>query len=450
MPAKFILRAVTFAIIAAALCNYNARADNWERFRGPNGTGVASDKNIPIEFGKSKHLRWKTPVPGVGNSSPVVWGDRVFLQSAGSDGTSRTLYCFDAKSGKEVWNRSIKASKPDKSIYSGRPDSSYANASAATDGQAVYIPFWNGKDIVMTAYDFKGEQLWQRNLGEFVSQHGPGASPMVYKDLLIFSLDKDATREVADPNGKKDAKGKTITKKVPVPNPSTLYALDTKTGKSVWEVPREAIRACYSMPFILERQSGEPELMVTSTSAVTSYDPLTGKANWYWTWSFPKDPLRTIAASTFVNDMLLSCSGDGSGPRFMAAVTLKGKGKETKGEQAWINDKKFPYVTSPLVRDGLVFFVNDTGYAGCFDPKDGKEIWFERLPGAKFYASPVMIDGKIYAATESGDVHIIEASPKYQLLATNSLGEQILATPAVSNGALFIRTKSHLYCFAAN
>lgn len=449
MPARFNIRAVMFAFFAANFVTF-AHADNWERFRGPNGSGIANDKNVPVEFGESKNLRWKSPVPGTGNSSPIVWGDRVFLQSASTDGASRTLYCYDARSGKQIWNRSIKAVKPDKSIYSSRPDSSYANASAATDGQGVYIPFWDGKDILMTAYDFKGDQLWQRNLGEFVSQHGPGASPIVYKDLVIFSLDKDATREVADPLGKKDAKGKIVTKKVPVPHPSTLYALDKKTGKSVWEAPREAVRACYSMPFILERAGGEPELMVTSTSAVTSYEPMTGKTNWYWNWSFPKDPLRTIAASTFVNDMLLSCSGDGSGPRFMAAVSLKNKGKDTKAEQLWINDKQFPYVSSPLVRGDHVYFVNDAGVAGCFDPKTGKEIWFERLPGAKIYASPVMIDGKVYAATETGDIHVFEASPTYQHLATNSLGDAIRATPAVANGALFIRTKSSLYCFAAN
>jgi outer membrane protein assembly factor BamB len=445
MPSRFRFLVLTLALFAFVSL---VHADNWERFRGPNGSGISNDKAVPIEFGIGKNLRWKVAIPGKGQSSPIVWGDRVFLQSSTADGSKRILYCIDAKSGKEVWARGIPATKPDKAIFSGRKDSTYANASATTDGKGVYIPFFNGKDIVMVGYDFKGEKLWERNLGEFVSQHGPGVSPILYKDLLIFSLDKDAYREVPDPSGKKDAKGKIATMKVAVPNPSTLYALDKRTGKTVWESPREAVRACYSMPFVLERPGGEPELIVTSTSAVTSYEPLSGKSNWYWTWKFPKDPLRTIASSTFVDDMILSCSGDGSGPRFMTAVALKGKGKETHPEQIWINDKKFPYVTSPLVREHHVYFVSDAGFAGCFNPKTGKQLYYERMPDPVFYACPVMIDGKIYAASDAGNVHVLSATPTFELLASNKIGETIRATPAVADGCLYIRTDSNLYCFS--
>jgi outer membrane protein assembly factor BamB len=442
MPVRF--SRLLFTLFAFTTIIGAVNADNWPRFRGPNGTGIANDTDIPIKFGEKQNMRWKAAIPGMGHSSPIVWGDRVFLQTASLDGSERSFLCIDAKTGMEIWKRSIPAAKAGHPL---RYDSSLASASAATDGEAVYIPFWNGKDIVLTAYDFKGEKLWDRNFGEFVSQHGAGASPIIYKNLVIFSVDKDAFREVEDKT-KKDAKGKFVKIKTPVPNPSTLYALDKKTGKTVWSVPREAVRACYSMPFLLERKGSEPELLVTSTSAITSYEPLSGKTNWYWTWTFAKDPLRTIAATTYVNDMLLACSGDGSGERLMAAVALKGQGKQTRPEQTWSNAKQFPYVTCPLVKGEYVYFVNDLGVAGCFEPKTGKEVWFERIPGAKFYASPVMIDGKIYAASESGDVHVLAASPKYEHLATNSLSDTIRATPAVANGALYVRTKSYLYCFS--
>jgi outer membrane protein assembly factor BamB len=444
MPsAATLLRLVSLCALLSSAAS--ARADNWERFRGPNGSGISSDKNIPIKFGTAENVRWKVKIEGMGHSSPIVWGDRVFLQTASLDASDRSLLCLDAKTGKEIWKRSIPGVRPDQPL---RQDTSLASATPTTDGEAVYIPFWNGKDIIMTAYSFKGDKLWERNLGEFVSQHGAGASPILYKNLVIFSVDKDAFKELADKTKAKDPKTKKYpTIKLPVPNPSTLYALDKKTGKTVWEEPREAIRACYSMPFLLEKAGPTPELIVTSTSAITSYDPETGKSNWYWTWTFKKDPLRTIAASTYADGVLLACSGDGSGERLMVAVAINNKGKEARPEQIWSNAKEFPYMTCPLIKGDHVYFANDVGRAGCFVAKTGKKVWFETVPDAKFYASPIMIDGKIYAASERGDVFVFPADPKeYQQLARNSFGEIIRATPAVANGALYIRTEKHLYC----
>lgn len=408
-----------------------ARADNWERFRGPNGNGISSDKNIPLKFSATENVRWKVKLDGTGISSPIVWGDRVFLQTASTDASERSLLCFDAKSGKEIWKKSIPGIKPKQKL---RFDTSLASATAATDGAAVYIPFWNGKDIIMAAYNFKGDKLWGRNLGEFVSQHGAGVSPILYKDLVIMAVDMDAFRDTDNMTG-------------PVANPSIVYALNKKTGKTVWEQPREAIRACYSMPFLVEKPGEAPELIVTSTSAVTSYNPDTGKSNWYWTWKFPKKELRTVAATTYCNGILMSCSGDGSGDRFMAAITLKGKGTDVRPEQIWSNSKEFPYVTCPLIKGEHVFIANDLGRAGCFVAKTGKKLWFESIPDATFYASPIMIDGNIYAASARGDVFVFAADLKeYIQLARNSLGETIRATPAVANGALYIRTDKHLYC----
>jgi outer membrane protein assembly factor BamB len=409
-----------------------ARADNWERFRGPNGDGISNDKNIPVKFSASEGVLWKTPISGIGYSSPVVWGDYLFLQTAAETGATRTLICLDAKTGKERWQRGIPGAKAKihqlNSLASGTP---------ATDGEAVYVPFWNGKDVILTAYNFKGDKLWDRNLGEFVSQHGAGISPIIYKDLLIYANDKDAFRDVNKKTG-------------PVANPSKLLALNKKTGETVWERPRAAVRACYSVPFLLENPGKAPELIVTSTTAITSYEPESGKPNWNWTWPFLNDPLRTIAATVHANGLLLACSGDGSGERMMVAVAMNGQGKEARPDKLWSNTKEFPYVTCPLIRGDHVYFVNDLGLAGCYQVKTGKRVWFERLPDAKFYASPVMIDGKIYSGSEQGDVYVIAADPtSYQLLAKNAIGERIRATPAVANGRLYLRTQSNLYCIGS-
>ena len=198
---RSVTNLICLACLGAALSLTSvARADNWERFRGPNGAGISSDKNIPVRFSTTENVRWKVKIDGTGHSSPIVWGDRLFLQIASPDASERSLLCIDAKAGKEIWKRSIKATRPNQSL---RPDTSLASATAATDGEAVFIPFWDGKDIIMTAYNFQGDKLWDRNLGEFVSQHGAGASPILYKDLLIFSVDKDAFKEVPDTTKKR-------------------------------------------------------------------------------------------------------------------------------------------------------------------------------------------------------------------------------------------------------
>jgi len=444
MSATSILLRFALVVIAGMLLTINASADNWARFRGPNGNGISSDKNIPIKFSAKEAVVWSAKIPGDGASSPIVWGDRVFLQTASLDASERSLLCLDAKTGKEIWKRSIPGAKPSHSV---RKDSTLASASPTTDGESVFVPFWNGKDILMVAYSFQGDKLWERNLGEFVSQHGAGASPILYKDLVIFSVDKDAFQEVEDKTKKKEPGAKkTPTKKVAVPNPSMLYGLDKKTGKTVWSTPREAIRACYSIPFLLKKPGANPELIVTSTTAITSYEPMSGKANWYWTWTFAKDPLRTIAATTYTDGLLLAMSGDGSGERLMVAVELKEKDKQVRPERIWANSKQFPYVTCPLIKGEHVYFVNDLGRAGCFHARTGKEVWFETLPDAKFYASPIMIDGKMYACSEQGDVYVIDVATKYNLLAKNSFGERILATPAVADGRMYVRTQNHLYC----
>lgn len=432
MPAR--LKLLCLVVLGAALtCTASAAvawADNWERFRGPNGSGIANDKNIPIKFSAAENVRWKAPIPGDGNSSPIVWGDRLFLQTASLDASDRSLLCLDVKTGKEIWKRTIPGTK-----VKFRSDSSHASATPTTDGEAVYVPFWNGKDIILTAYDFQGDKLWDRNLGEFVSQHGAGASPILYKNLLIFANDKDAFRD-------------TLKKTGPVADPSKLFAFDKKTGNTVWEMPREANRACYSAPFILEKPGTAPELIVSSATAITSYEPSTGKPNWNWKWTFAKDLLRTVAATAHSDGLLLTCSGDGNGERLMVAVAMNGQGKEARPAQIWANGKfkDTPYVTCLLTRGEHVYFVSDYGRAACYHAKTGQQVWTERLPDPAFYASPVMIDGKIYAASNLGDVYVIAAEPTYKLIARNSIGEQIRATPAVANGALYIRTKSHLYC----
>jgi outer membrane protein assembly factor BamB len=411
-------------LLGLLTCLRSAHADEigWPRFRGPNGDGVAKNQDIPIKF-TDDNILWKTPIAGLGNSSPIVWKDLVFLQSSSMSGDQRTLICLDASTGKQNWSRAVSARKSP--IHA---KNTLASSTPVTDGEAVYISYWDGQDIFLAAYSFKGDSLWNKKLGPWVSEHGAGASPILYKDKVIFFNDMDRLDQ----------------KKKAVSRPSTLLALDKKTGAIVWEVARDAHRACYSTPFILETPGKAPELIAASTTAISGLNPDNGNEIWTWKWTFTaKSPLRTIAAPFVLDGLLFAFSGDGGGDRQMFAISLPGTGP---AKSVWENKKDFPYVPCCVASGANIYFANDRGIAGCFEARTGKKIWMERLPEATFTASPVLIDGNVYAPSEQGEVFVFAAEPTFKLLAQNSLGETIRATPAVADGRLFIRGQYHLFC----
>jgi outer membrane protein assembly factor BamB len=370
---------------------------------------------------------WKTPIPGVGASSPVVWDRHIFLLTAAKDGKERALVCLDAQNGKIRWQRKFPGVH-----VKVRGESSLASATPACDSEAVYVPVWDGNAVHFVAYTFDGELMWQKTLGRWVSQHGTGSSPVIVGDKVIFAFDMDA----------KDAKEN------PTERPATLMAFNKKTGDLAWETPRPAYRASYSAPFVLER-NGHSELIVTSTLSIAAYNPETGKQLWNWDWGWDKFkskwPLRTVASSVVVGDTLFATSGDGGGDRRIVALTLPKNGGAPV--YAWGDGNKlFPYVPTPLARGAHVYFVNDRGFAGCYEAKTGKQVFYERIDGATFLSSPVLVDGLIYAPSHEGDVHVFAAEPVFKHLAKNALGERFRASPAVADGRLYIRGESHLFC----
>jgi outer membrane protein assembly factor BamB len=388
-----------------------AAADPWPRFRGPNGTGIASDKNVPVRWSEGDGLLWKVPIPGVGNSSPIVWGERVFLQSASRDGKERLLLCHSAVDGKVLWTRTIPGA-PART----HPKNTTASSTPATDGERVYALFWDGKEVSVHAFDMDGKPLWNIPLGSFTSQHGPGTSPVIHGGKVFIANDQDGS--------------------------SALVALDAHTGKIAWQAPRQAFRACYSAPFLLERAGGSPELIVASTAGITGYRPDDGGVIWHWTWPFFRAPLRTVASPVSGLGLIFANSGDGGGDRDSVAIQ---PGTETR--LLWQKRKAFPYVPTMLLWEKHLYFVNDDGVGNCCDAQTGEKAWTERL-GGKMTASPILIDGKVYAVSEDGVVYVFPAAPTFQLLAKNALGEPVMATPAVADGRLYIRGRDHLFCIA--
>ena len=408
-----------FSFFLAAICLSSFQplaAESWPRFRGPNGSGIAADKDVPVRWESKEAIAWQTSIPGVGNSSPIVFGDKVFLQSAKADGSERSLVCLNAVDGKINWSQSIPGTRA-----KTHPKNSLASSTPATDGERVYAVFWDGAQVAIYAYDFAGKMLWKQGMGGFTSQHGVGMSPAVFQGKVFISNDQDGTAE--------------------------LVTLDAASGKVVWQAKRNAFRACYSTPMILEHPGAEPELIVQSTAGITSYQPHSGDVNWNFTWTFDGMALRTVSSPIYSHGMIFANSGDGGGSRHSIAIKAGGKGELSRSALIWEEKKAFPYVPCMLAYGDFLYMVSDRGIASCHELANGKEIWNERL-GGNVTASPVLIDGKIYVVNEDGMVYVYLADPTFKLLAKNRLGEQVLSSPAVADNRLFIRGEQHLFCIA--
>ncbi len=408
-------RTLGLALLLAA-CAWAGSADgaNWPRFRGPNGTGVVDDADLPVAW-TAKNFAWKTALPGVGNSSPVVWGDRLFLQAARADGKERSLLCLNVADGKVLWSTPVPGG-----LAKIHPKSSLASSTPATDGERVYAMFWDGERVALYGFDFKGKQLWAHDLGAYTSQHGAGNSPIVHAGKVYLLNDHDRG--------------------------ASVVALDGKSGKTVWEAGRQHERAFYSTPFLLERPAEGVELVVGSTHAITGYDPETGAKNWEYERKFDGMPLRTVASPALADGLIVAAAGDGKGDRHTVAVVPGGKASGVAPRLAWEIKKTMPYVPCFLSRGDHVYWVNDMGLAGCTVAKTGETVWSERLGTKGVTASPILVGGKVYAPNEAGEVYVFAAEPRFKLLAKNPLGEAVLASPAVADGRLFVRGEKHLFC----
>ncbi len=394
-----------------------AGAGDWPRFRGLNGAGIADDKDVPVKW-TDENVLWKTTIPGVGHSSPIVCRGRVFLESASKDGRERWLLCLDAATGEILWKSPSSGQSAKK-----HPLNSLASSTPATDGERVYAVFWDGKNIHLNAFDFKdGKPIWRKDLGAFKSQHGIGHSPMLIDGKVVVANDQDGS--------------------------SHLLALDARRGDVVWQVERTPYRTCYSTPFVHIKPDGDKELIVASTAGITSYRPADGKANWWYTWKFAGMPLRTVGSPITANGLVIATSGDGSGARHAIAVKLGGKGDVSADNLVWQNRKNypFPYVPCMLSHSDYLFSVHDKGIASCHETRSGEEVWSERLGAVGFTASPILVDGKVYAVADNGSVYVFEAAKKFKLLAKNTVNEHVSSTPAVADNRLFVRGDKQLFC----
>ena len=400
---------------------FMARAENWPEFRGPTRQGLSSEKDLPLTWSATDNVLWKTTVPGVSWSTPIVWDNRVFLTTATDEGQSCRIVAIDARTGAVVWNKEVIRQVPRKK----ETRNSYATPTPVTDGERVYACFSDGSFV---AVNFNGDIVWTNRDYPFYSQHGLGASPVLSGGLLIMTM--DASSEGED---------KLIGWQKPW-DKSFVVALDIKTGKQRWKTMRGVSRISHGTPTIWTGPNGKPQIVSEAGDVVQGFDRDTGER--LWTSDVAGEGK---VPSTVVADGLVFTSGGYRGRDSIKAFRLGGQGDLKETNLVWEQKKGINKVPSLIHIKSHVFAVQDTGMASCFKADSGDIVWQERLNG-NFSASPVAADGRLYFLDSNGNTTIIEAGPAFKVLAKNPLGEPVQASMAISNGRIYIRTEKHLYC----
>ncbi len=438
---------VLFSLVLAA----TAHAQNWPSFRGPDATGIADRQNLPVKFSAEdgRNILWKTAIPGLAHSSPVVWGDRVYITTAVNTSSNKLKFCtgecdtdggpvrdeavkhswrlysLDKRTGKILWSRIAHEGIP---RVTRHRKGSHASATPVTDGKRIVALF---SSEGLFCFDMDGKLLWRKDLGLLDQgywnqpelQWSPASSPVIYENLVIVQNDRQ-----------KD---------------SFLAAFDLRTGKEVWRAERNE-KPAWSTPVVY--RGDRNEVITNSSNYFYGYNPATGEEF----WRFSNEGRVIIGSSPVVAEDLVVLTGSyPPGPTH--AIRLGGSGDLSPGKEnssgsqvAWKISSGSPYVTTPLIYRGIVYVLGDNGVLRAYDLRTGERFYQTRIAvGAGFSASPVASDGKIYFSSEDGEVYVVKAGRKYELLSTNTIGEVLMATPAISGGRLIIRGRNHLYAIGS-
>jgi outer membrane protein assembly factor BamB len=389
------------------LLGLTLQAENWPAFRGPTGQGHSTEEGLAVEWSELHNVLWKTPVPGQGWSSPVVSGGRVWMTTAVvGHGASLRAMAFDATTGRQVVDVEVFGSRRGELL---NPKNSLASPTPIIEGERVYVHFGAEGTAALTS---SGEILWKTRL-PYESQHGNGGSPVLYGDLLIVSCD-----------GSDEA---------------FVVALDTRTGKVRWKTRRrQPWDQAYSTPLVI-RVGTEDQIVSVGAYRAAAYDPATGKER--WRVSYP-DGFSNVPRPVYGHGLVYIATGFQQPT--VIAVRPDGSGDVTRTHVAWTLTRGAPFTPSPLLVGDELYIINDMGILSCLDARSGTVLWQQRL-GGNYSASPVFADGRIYFQSEEGVTTVIAPGKAFRRLALNRLDGATLASMAVSDGAFFIRSDSHLY-----
>lgn len=387
-------------------------AKNWPRWRGPTGQGLAlSSDDYLDQWSDTQNVLWKVKVPGKGNSSPIIWNDRLFLTTSYDQGKKRSLLCFDRHDGKQLWECLLVQGKPE----SAQAKNGWASGTPATDGERVYCYFGN---FGVVCVGFDGKQVWHQSLGEMDAYHGMACSPLLYKDKVIVFQDHQSK------------------------SGGFVVALDKLTGKEVWKTGRRE-SVGWGSPIAVS-VNGKDQIIVSSQSRACAYDPANGKE----IWTCGGNLVEVIPTPVVGQGMIFCCSGR-AGPTL--AIRPDGAGDVTRTSKlVWKTIKGSPFVPSPLLYGDYLYMVNDiVSVVSCFEARTGKLMWQKRCGQATqhgFSSSPIGVNNKVYFTNDDGETFVLAAGPEYKLLHVNRLNARTLASPALVDGRWYWRTESELLC----
>jgi outer membrane protein assembly factor BamB len=385
-------------------------AKYWPRWRGPSGQGYVMPGKYANTWAPNRNVKWRVPVAGAGNSSPIVWGDRIYLTTAQNNGSKLSLIAFNRVDGKQLWETVV----PTQGIENVHQKNGHASATPATDGRMIYASFGRHG---LVGFDMSGKIVWHRKFGPIDNYHGPAGSPVLYKDRVFLYQDHDGSPAQR----------------------AFVAGFDAKTGNTLWETPRTETVG-WGTPVVISAGTRD-ELIVNSQRRVTAYDPESGKELW------------TVRGMTFeviptpvVGEGLVFASSGRAGPTY--AIRPGGSGDVTSTHVVWSSPKGSPFVPSGVVHDGLLYLVNDMqSILTVYEARTGTLVYQGRMGVAQregFSASPVVVNNELYFTNDDGETFVVKAGREFALMHTNSLGERTLASPALVDGVWYWRTAGHL------
>jgi outer membrane protein assembly factor BamB len=406
---RLVVSAMT--TIGVSTIGVAANAQEWARFRGPNGGGVSADGgSIPSTWTESDYA-WRVKLPGAGHSQPVIWGEKLFVTCASEEGQRRHLVCLQAADGKSIWSVEFSMA-----THTKHGLNSFASNTPAVDAARLYAIFTDPQSFVVRAFDHGGKEIWKRELGGCAARHGSGASPILFDGLVIVAKDLEAD--------------------------SAVFALDQASGEVRWKTERRSSETAYGTPCLLERAGKPAQLILSSQShGLSALDARTGTPLWDSASVFDK---RTVSSPVLADGLAIGTCGSGGGGNYLAAVRLDGAGDVSERGLAYKLTHSIPYVPTPVVDAGRLYLWNERGIVSCYDAKDGSPVWRERIDG-NFYGSPVLIGQRLYSASTDGQMAVIDVSGgAFKPLGASPIGEGSHSSPAVAGGRLFIHTFNHV------